>query len=126
MIVKRILRIVSYVLLGLLALLAIVFAFIELRSLFAGDYQLMNNPKIAFTGYLFRGLFYLSMLIFILCLVMLFVMKKEPSFPHYTVGIVMLLSSIVTIFFYVNNIFFIPIFMVLLLDAIIILRRFII
>lgn len=124
--VKKVFRIIAYVLLGLLALLSLVFTFIEIRSLCAGDYQLMNNPSLSFVGYLFRGLFYFSLMSYSLYLIFFFIMKKEPSFPHYMIAITMLISSIITVFFYVSSIYFIPIVIALLLCGIVTFRRFVV
>ena len=59
---KKYVVIFSYIGVVFSFLLSNVFAFIELRALFAGDWKLYENPTLGLLGYIFRSLFYLAML----------------------------------------------------------------
>ena len=94
-------RIVSYFFLVVVALLSLVFAFVELRSLFAGDFTLFNSSALGFFQYLFRGLFFVSISGYCIYLFIYFLKNKILGFGHYVVAGALLVSSIFTIFFYV-------------------------
>ena len=70
-------RIVSYIFLSLVGIVSLVFAFIELRCLSAGDFLLMNSPALSFLTYLFRGLFFLILLVFATYLFLALIKNKE-------------------------------------------------
>ena len=74
---KNVLR---YIGLAFYLLIAAIFAFIEIRSLFAGDFSLMNNQAVAFFSILFRGLYFLAMLVFGVIMIV-FMVKKEKISP---------------------------------------------
>ena len=44
---------------SLVVLFCLIFTFIELRSAFAGDSQLMYNPTISLAGYILRALYFI-------------------------------------------------------------------
>lgn len=54
--------ILLYIGASFVALIALLLAFLEIRSIFAGDFTLMNNRAASFFAYLFRDLFYLGLL----------------------------------------------------------------
>ena len=55
----RVLRsILTFAGVGLAFLVSFVFGFLEMRSIFAGDFALMNNQFISFLSYLFKGLYF--------------------------------------------------------------------
>ena len=54
---------------GFVSLIAFLFSFIEIRSIFAGDFTLFNSAATGFFAYLFRGLFFLSTLAFAVVLI---------------------------------------------------------
>ena len=70
----------SYFHLVLVSLVAIIFAFIEFRSIFAGDFTLMQNPTSSVVGYIGRGLFYLLMLTASIILFVNKINKKRTTF----------------------------------------------
>ena len=51
-------KILSFIGLGISILFSLVFAFIELRTLFAGDWSLFNSPVLGFFSYFFRSIFF--------------------------------------------------------------------
>ena len=60
---KFFLAILKYIAAVLTGVIGLVFAFVEIRPLFAGDFKLMESPAASFIGYLFRGIFFLIMFI---------------------------------------------------------------
>ena len=73
-------RIICSILLSITILFSLVFAFIELRSLVAGDYSLMNNVTISFVTYLFRGLYFVILASFSIFLLGIYLKDKEVAF----------------------------------------------
>ena len=72
-ILKSILLYASSVLAGLVAL---VFAFLEIRAVFAGDIKLMENPVGIAFSYIFRFVFYALMLTSVVLLIIRYIKKK--------------------------------------------------
>ena len=107
-------RIICTVLLAISIIFAAIFAFIEFRSLFAGDYSLLNNASIGFVTYLLRALFFVILLTFSLFLLMTYLKNMEINFNHYLVGILLLIGSLFSIPFYSTYIYFVIIFIALL------------
>ena len=74
---KIVKSILVYIGLVIASLVAIVFGFLQIRSLFAGDYSLMNNSTISFLGYLFRSLYFLSILALSIAIVVFRIKQKK-------------------------------------------------
>ena len=117
--------IVSYLFLIVVALLSLVFAFVELRSLFAGDFTLFNSPALGFCQYLFRGFFFVSLSSYCIYLFVYFLRNKILGFGHYVVAGALFASSIFTIFFYVLYVFFACIALAVIPVIIVALRKFV-
>lgn len=97
----KFLRFLSCILLVIVGLAALAFAFIEIRSLVAGDFTLMQNPTNSAIGYAARGVFYIAML---LCVVWLFgnkIIKKRTTINLLILSILVAASSITLFFFYI-------------------------
>ena len=97
----KFLRFLSCILLVIVGLAALAFAFIEIRSLVAGDFTLMQNPTNSAIGYAARGVFYAAML---LCVVWLFgnkIIKKRTTTNLLILSILVAASSITLFFFYI-------------------------
>ena len=97
----KFLRFLSFILLVIVGLAALAFAFIEIRSLVAGDFTLMQNPTNSAIGYAARGVFYVAML---LCVVWLFgnkIIKKRTTINLLILSILVAASSITLFFFYI-------------------------
>ena len=107
-------RIICAILLTITILFGAVFAFIELRSLFAGDYSLMNSPAIGFVTYLFRGLFFVILIVFSLVLLVTYLKNGKMDFINYFIGSLLLIGSISSVFFYSTYVYFAVIFIALL------------
>ena len=58
---KKFLSILKYIDCVFVGIIALVFTFVEIRPLFAGDFLLMESSGLAFIKYLFRTLFFLLM-----------------------------------------------------------------
>ena len=118
-------RIISYFFLIVVALLSLVFAFVELRSLFAGDFSLFNSPALGLCQYLFRGLFFISISTYSIYLFIYFLRNKILGFGHYVIAGALLLCSIMTIFFYVLYVYFACIALAAIPVIIVSLRKFV-
>lgn len=82
------------------ALIGIIFGFIEFRSLFAGDFALMNNPAASFFSYLFRGLYFLTIIITSILVFKSVCLKHKTSAILLSLSIALLASGFVTFIFY--------------------------
>ena len=116
-------RIVSFFFLSISILVALVFAFIELRALFAGDFLLMNLVGAALIGYLMRGAFFLLIAGYSICLIIALAKSDNVSVSHYFVAPAILIASLFSIFFYSQYIYFLVIFIALIPCAVVLLRR---
>ena len=90
----------SYVILVLAGLLATVFAFIEIRSVIAGDFTLMQNPSNSVVSYVCRALFYVAMLANVIWLFINNVNKKRTTLNLLILSGLLVLSSVTLFFFY--------------------------
>ena len=90
----------SYVILVLAGLLATVFAFIEIRSVIAGDFTLMQNPSNSVVSYVCRALFYVAMLANVIWLFINKVNKKRTTLNLLILSGLLVLSSVTLFFFY--------------------------
>ena len=70
--------VLCYVASSINILIGLVFAFIDIRPLFAGDYKLMESPTLSFVTYLFRAAFFL-LIIANAILVIILKVKKQKS-----------------------------------------------
>ena len=120
---KLVRRIISCFFLALGCLIALVFAFVELRALFAGDFLLMNLKGAAFIGYLMRGLFFILVSGYSICLIIALAKSDNVSISHYFVAPAILIASLFAIFFYSTYIYFLVIFIALIPCAVVLLRK---
>ena len=118
-------RIVSYFFLIVVALLSLVFAFVELRSLFAGDFALFNSVALGFCQYLFRGFFFVALSGYCIYLFIYFLRNKILGFGHYAIAGALLICAIFTIFFYVLYVYFACIALAVIPVIIVALRKFV-
>ena len=97
---KKLLNVLYFVGLSLIALIIILFAFIEIRSIFAGDFTLMENKAASLFAYLFRGLYFLLILLLI-ALLMAFKAKNKPNCIILLAGAIsLLIGAFLTLCFY--------------------------
>ena len=116
-------RIICSILLSITILFSLVFAFIELRSLVAGDYSLMNNVTISFVTYLFRGLYFVILASFSIFLLGIYLKDKEVAFIYYLIGGCLLIGSIFIIAFYSTYVYFVIILIGLFPAATFVIRK---
>ena len=119
-------RIFASFFLILAGLLATVLAFIEIRSLVAGDFLLMNTPALSFVGYLFRFLYFVALCSFNVTLFINIILKKKLSFIFLFFIPFILLSSAFSIFFYSTYIYFLVIFIALVPALVLVGKKFIV
>ena len=111
-------KILTYLGLALVSIVGLVFAFVELRSLFAGDFSLFNNPATAFVKYFFRGLYYLSLAGVSIVTIIYLIKRKETNVYLATFSAAILISSGFTVMFYVYYIAIAIVVMALILFGI--------
>ena len=111
-------KILYFVGTGFAALIALVFAFVEIRCLFAGDFTLMNNPASSFFGYMFRGIFYLGILALAIVLIVFKIRGKEINELLFLASIGLFIGSFITFIFYDYYVTLIVIFITLILGFI--------
>ena len=90
----------SYVILVLAGLLATIFAFIEIRSVAAGDFSLMQNPSNSVVSYVCRTIFYVAMLANVIWLFINKINKKRTTLNLLILSGLLVLSSVTLFFFY--------------------------
>ena len=93
-------KIFTYIGLALVVVVGVAFAFIELRSLFAGDFSLFNNPASAFFKYLCRGLYYVSLVGASILTIVLLIKNKKSNVYVATFTAALLIGSCFTFIFY--------------------------
>ena len=119
-------RIFSIFFLIIASLLALVFAFIEIRSLVAGDFLLMNTPTLSFIGYLFRFFYFLALCTFNISLLINIIQKKPLNFVFLFLIPFVLFSSLFSIFFYSTYVYFLVIFIALVPALVLVGKKFIV
>ena len=89
-----------YIGLTLISIVASVFAFVELRSLFAGDFRLFNNAFLGGLSYFLRGLYFL--LIFTLCvfIVLFRTHHKKICIILFASAVSLLIGALLSLMFY--------------------------
>ena len=95
-------KILSFIGLGIVILFSLVFTFIELRTLLAGDYALFNSPVLGFFSYFFRSVFFLGMFSNTLALAMYVGLKeeKERYLTLLIIGVGLFVGSFMSLLFY--------------------------
>ena len=82
------------------SLVALAFAFVEIRSLFAGDFTLMASAFIGFFASFSRITYYLFILALAITLTVFKIRKQRACFILFVVSIVLLICSFITFAFY--------------------------
>ena len=97
---KLVKSILIYVGLGLSSILATVFAFVELRSLFAGDFLLFNIPFVGAMSYLFRGLYYLFIIALCVFIVLFRTHHKKICIILFATSVALFIGAGISFIFY--------------------------
>ena len=115
---KIVKSILVYIGLVIASLIAIVFGFLQIRSLFAGDYSLMNNSTISFLGYLFRGLYFLSILALSIAIVVFRIKQKKICIILFMSSLALLVGAILSFIHFEYYVSLVVIFVCLILAII--------
>ena len=115
----RILKVIPlYLGLAFTSLIATVFAFVELRSLFAGDFLLFNVPFLGALAYFLRGL-YFSLIITLCVFIVLFRMHhKKICIILFALAISLFIGALLSLIFYEYFVSLVIIFITLILVVI--------
>ena len=98
----RILKaVLVYLGLTIASLVALVFTFVEWRSLFAGDFLLMNSPFLGALAYFLRGLYYLLIITLCVFIVLFRVHHKKICIILFAAAISLFIGALMTLAFYV-------------------------
>ena len=85
---------------SLVGIIGLVFAFIEIRPLFAIDWKLMEIPAVSFIEYLLRAIFFLFMFINALKVFMCVIQQRGLSLSAIIFNGAIVAASAVTFLFY--------------------------
>lgn len=110
--------ILVYLGLSIASLVALVFAFVELRSLFAGDFLLFNNPFLGALAYLLRGLYFLLIITLCVFIILFRTHNKKICIILFGVAISSLIGAFLSLIFYDYFVSLVLIFINLILVAI--------
>ena len=89
-----------YLGLAIASLVALVFAFVELRSLFAGDFLLMNSPFLGAFAYLLRGLYFLLIITLCVFIVLFRLNHKKICIILFASAIALFIGAFISLVFY--------------------------
>ena len=86
--------------LSIASLVALVFSLVELRSLFAGDFFLFNNPFLGALAYLLRGLYFLLIITLCVFIVLFRTHNKKICIILFGAAISSLIGAFLSLIFY--------------------------
>ena len=89
-----------YLGLAIVSLVALVFAFVELRSLFAGDFLLMNSPFLGALAYFLRGLYFLLIITLCVFIVLFRLNHKKICIILFASAIALFIGAFISLVFY--------------------------
>ena len=93
-------RVLVYLGLALASIVALLFTFVEWRSLFAGDFLLFNNPFLGALSYFLRGLYFLLILTLCVFIVLFRTHHKKICIILFTGAVSLLIGAFLSLFFY--------------------------
>ena len=93
-------RVLVYLGLALASIVALLFTFVEWRSLFAGDFLLFNSPFLGALSYFLRGLYFLFILALCVFIVLFRTHHKKICIILFAGAISLLIGAFLTLFFY--------------------------
>ena len=93
-------NVLLYFLLALIIVVAFAFAFIELRTLFAGDFKLYNNVFTGGLAYFSRGLYYLLIIALCVSIIVFNIKHKKICIILYVGSITLFIGSLFSLSFY--------------------------
>ena len=83
---------------ALAILVGFAFSFLELRSLFAGDFSLMNNAASAFFTLLFKGLYFLGIVALAVAIIVFRIKHKDICFILFMASVGLFIGAFISIF----------------------------
>jgi len=107
-----------YLCLVLATLVGLSFAFVEFRSLFAGDFLLFNNPLLGAFAYLLRGLYFLLIITLCVFIVLFKTHHKKICIILFAGAVSLLIGALLSLLFYDYYISLVIIFVTVLLVVI--------
>ena len=93
-------RVLVYLGLALASIVALLFTFVEWRSLFAGDFLLFNNPFLGALSYFLRGLYFLLILTLCVFIVLFRTHHKKICIILFAGAVSLLVGAFFTLLFY--------------------------
>ena len=82
---------------GFAGLVGTIFGFLELRSVYAGDYNLMNVPPASYFSYAFKGLYFLGIVALAVLIIIFEAKKKEMCFALFALSIALLIGALISL-----------------------------
>ena len=93
-------RVLVYLGLTLASIVALLFTFVEWRSLFAGDFLLFNSPFLGALSYFLRGLYFLLILTLCVFIVLFRTHHKKICIILFAGAVSLLVGAFLSLFFY--------------------------
>ena len=93
-------NVLVYVALSIVTIVSLVFAFVELRALFAGDHLLFNNAFIGGLAYLMRGLYYLFIIALCVFIVIFRIKHQKINLVLWLTSLSIFIGAFMTLAFY--------------------------
>ena len=93
-------RVLVYLGLTLASIVALLFTFVEWRSLFAGDFLLFNSPFLGALSYFLRGLYFLLILTLCVFIVLFRTHHKKICIILFAGAVSLLVGALLSLFFY--------------------------
>lgn len=97
---KKLFAVLKCVGASFVGIISLVFAFIEIRPLFAGDWKLMEVPAVSFIEYLLRAIFFLFMFVNALKAFLCVIKQRGLSLTAIIFNGAIIAASAVTFLFY--------------------------
>ena len=92
--------VLTYLGLGIASIVGFLFAFLELRSLFAGDFLLFNHPFLGALAYFLRGLYFLLIITLCVFIVLFRTRNKKICIILFAAAISLLIGAFLSLIFY--------------------------
>ena len=119
---NKLFAVLKYIGATFVGVVGLVFAFIEIRPIFAGDWKLMEIPAISFIEYLLRAIFFLFMFINALKVFMCVMHQRGLSLSAIVFNGALIAASAITFIFYE---WYISLILVVLNSLMLVIRVFI-
>ena len=111
-------RVLVYLGLTLTSIVALLFTFVEWRSLFAGDFLLFNSPFLGALSCFLRGLYFLSILTLCVFIVLFRTHHKKICIILFAGAVSLLVGAFLTLLFYDYYVSLVIVFVTSILVAI--------